>query len=339
VGAPAEQAAPAPTMRVAAEEDDLSTPDGLQGAIDRSVGRLREAAGLLRKKDPKDPLAYRFARIAAWAQLAEIPGDEDGKTRIPPLGASADLSTRYSEMASGRDWANLLEQAEYQFEQSVFWLDCQRFVAMALDGLGSGYESALEVVRAENASLLRRFPGLVELHFDNNFPFASPETRTWIQQEILPATQSGGASQARPVFVAAAASAPDEKIAGVISQARDLWRKKRSAEALALFTQAVESASSRRQRFERRFAMARFLADSKEHRVAIAHLEILDDEVRQHRLEEWDPPLALDVLRIYLGCQRAMAKGIWNASPDAERKAEEIYLRIARLDASAVLGM
>ncbi|HKB07149.1 MAG TPA: type VI secretion system protein TssA [Candidatus Polarisedimenticolia bacterium] len=328
------RAAAAPTAAAAAP--DLSTPEAVDKALDQSLSGLREIAGAIRKVKPQDPAAYRLARLAAWLQLADLPANTEGTTRIPPLGAGPQLAARYQEMVAGQGFSELLEQAEYQFEKSVFWLDAQRFVCQALQGLGKEYDAALEGVKQECRGLLKRLPGLLDLKFSNGTPFADDETRAWVQQQVLARTDGGdGASQ---VTVAApAAPSGDDELESVLKEVGSVSQQG-LPDAVRRLGGLVDAARNGRQRFQRRLALAKFMVKAKEPRLAVAHLERLQEEIDRFGLEDWEPSLAVQVLGLLVSCYKQLLNGPWKNMPGAAEKAEQIFLKLALLDGAAAAG-
>jgi type VI secretion system protein VasJ len=331
---PAVPAAPRPAAAAAASgSPDLSTPEAVDKALDQSLSGLREIAGAIRKVKPHDPAAYRLARMAAWLQLADLPANTEGTTRIPPLGAGPQLAARYQELAAGQGFTELLEQAEYQFEKSVFWLDAQRFVCQAMQGLGKEYDAALEGVKQECRGLLKRLPGLLELRFSNGTPFADDETQAWLQQQVLARPDGGDGATALPVS-APAAAAGDDELDGVLKEVGSVSQQGLPG-AVRRLGDLVDAARNGRQRFQRRLAMAKFLVKSKEPRLAVAHLERLQEEIGRFGLEDWEPALAVQVLGLLVSCYKQLLNGPWKNMPGAAERAEQIFLKLARLDGAA----
>ena len=306
--------------------------------IDKSLnkiwGMFRDAAPGLRESRPQDPTAYRLARLGAWMPMQQLPPHTDGITRMQPMGASGALVEQYDGMAAASDWNNLLQQAESQFEKSVLWLDAQRYVAMALEGLG--YTDALRAVKAECSLLVGRFPTLGNLKFSNETPFATDDAKSWLRSEL---GGGGGGDDGGAVAVYVPAGEQDDVIDRVVTEAKELVKKKKAVQATAILRDAVDNAVSRRQRFRRRLALARFLTEMKQHRLAVAQLECLDEDIDRYHLEEWDPAVASQVLSLYVACHKQLLKGEWKALPDAAQIAEKIFSRLARIDTTAALGL
>lgn len=336
---PATPSAPRPaaaTTAAASAAPDLSSPEAIDKALDQSLSGLGEIAGAIRKVKPHDPAAYRLARMAAWLQLADLPANTEGTTRIPPLGAGPQLAARYQEMAAGQGWPELLEQAEYQFEKSVFWLDAQRFVCQAMQGLGKEYDAALEGVKQECRGLLKRLPGLLDLKFSNGTPFADDETRAWMQQHVLARPDGGDGSSQVPIAAPAVPEADDE-LESVLKEVGSVSQQGLPG-AVRRLGDLVGAARNGRQRFQRRLALARFLLKAKEPRLAVAHLERLQEEIDRFGLEDWEPALAVQVLGLLVSCYKQLLNGPWKNMPGAAERAEQIFLKLARLDGAAAAG-
>lgn len=326
--APVARPAPAPISV------DLSSSEGLEETLKNAVTALRSLVPELLKANLQDPLVYRLARFAAWSRVRQAPPDTDGTTRIPAGEASDEFNDRLAAMAGRGDFIAVIQQAETQFMRSLFWFDLQRHTFKALESMGPAFERARKVVRHELAGFLQLYPGLINLTFENGFPFASAETKQFIAQEIF-----GGEAAAGAPVMAGAGTAKDDEFEDIKSQAAELVRAGRASGGVALLHQAVAASGDSRRRFMRRLALARQLADLREPRLALAQLEVLEKDVVEHRLDRWEPALAVEVFQLALACQRLMVRGDWKGVPEAVRRVEDLYGRLARIDAAAALGV
>jgi len=68
-------------------------------------------------------------------------------------------------------------------------------------------------------------------------------------------------------------------------------------------------------------------------------LESLDEEVRQFSLEQWEPDLAVDVLRSLLQCRKKLMQDIKQPSPELMSIINELYSRLCRLDVVSALNL
>ena len=80
-------------------------------------------------------------------------------------------------------------------------------------------------------------------------------------------------------------------------------------------------------------ALCRMLTGSKRIDMALPHLDLILNDIETYRLESWDPPLALDGLKL-----------VWTAytshsGSEAQRKAEAALSQIAKLDPAEALKL
>lgn len=333
--APAPRPASGPAPQAPALPSDLGAPEARDQALKAQFAALKTLAAALRKASSADPLAYQLARVAGWGRVKALPPHVEGTTRVPAGNVGQDAYDRLAALAAAGDWPALLEQSERQYATTILWLDLQYFVHRALTGLGAEHQRARHAVEAETGALVRSFPGLLDLCFDNGFPFAAAETRDWAHGLFFAAPASGGAPAAAPA--ARPAAEADEAFADAEGRAREALRAGRTTDAIAILDEATRTAVSRRQRFARRLALARTLAEIKETRLAVAWLDVLDQDVRAFRLEEWEPQLAADALGLLYQCQRTMLRGEWKNVPDAQQRADELYARLAQVAPAAAL--
>jgi type VI secretion system protein VasJ len=227
-------------------------------------------------------------------------------------------------------WSEALPQIETSVGNALFWLDAHRLAASALEGLGAEYADARRAVVDALAAVLRRLPILPDLVFQNGVPFADPLTRAWIAAEVL-ADGAGGA-----------AATPWDQTA---NEARKLAGQGKIAAAADLFAQGRRQADGERARLQWELAQARFCAEIGNLTVAIPILEHLDDQIDAHRLESWEPDIAIDVSKQLLACYRKPSvtpvpgQPAPPRPPDDARAAREAKLRarLARLDVAEAL--
>jgi type VI secretion system protein VasJ len=318
-GAARPATAPAATSPAAAEL--VSKSDAVQW--------IYRIAGFFREREPSNPISFRLARTARWAEIVAAPPAQNGQTQLlpPPTERIAGLRSR----AEAGDWPGLLEGAEESFRERPLWLDAQRYADRALEGLGGPYRAAREAVALELRALLARVPELPSLAFKDGSPLADADTREWIQQAVL---ADGGAAVATAAPVAADDPAVDE----VRQQARELLRKKRVGEALRVLDAALSAERSPRRRFLARLEIASLCAEAGHDRLAAPLLEELDEAIERHGLDRWEPDLCVGVLSALYRCRRKLAtqKG---APPEAQARAEETFARLCRIDPVAAAAL
>src|SRR6185503_3837878 len=110
------------------------------------------------------------------------------------------------------DWAGLLEAAEEVMAGPYGrgWLDLQRYVMTALEGLGGSYRDVAESIRQELILLLRDVPELIQKTLMDDTPTANAETLQWLK--VIGAQ---GGDSGKP----ASAAAPDYDSERVMAEA------------------------------------------------------------------------------------------------------------------------
>ncbi|MEJ2039092.1 MAG: type VI secretion system protein TssA [Desulfosarcinaceae bacterium] len=310
--APAKAAAPAEAP------ENIGSVQDARRAIDGAMQKIRQASFFMLQNDLKDPLAYRYRRIASWAKLQEPPPNTDGATQITP--PAPQVIEPLVQLRDEGNWPALIQNAEQQLSQFLFWFDLNRFVAEALQELGTGHQKALAAVCQETAGFLQRLPGVQALTFSDGMPFADLETKKWLQ--ILGA--AGPAAGTAPAGPAAAGDT--DGMQKTVKEAAALARKKQLVEAVNLLQQEMNRTVSRFRRLRWRLAIADVLLNVKKTPLALPHLDRILEEIDAYRLEEWDPELAMEGL-----------KSAWKgystlALNEHKEKSAALLARIARLD-------
>ncbi|MEM1043041.1 MAG: type VI secretion system protein TssA [Bacteroidota bacterium] len=321
--APSGDGAAAPTAAPSAPSE-LSSPAGAADAI-------TAAAAFLHDHDKTDPAPFRLARALHWGGLLAAPPAEQGRTRIPPF---VEQRKDYLDgLLSRAQFADLASEAEETFREQPFWLDLQRYVVTALDALGTPLTPARDGVVEDVVGLVRRFPSLPSLTFDDGTPFADAATQEWIETRIRPAL--GGGEPAEPVLATdGEASAVDNAYA----EARTHLASGDLDAALALLGEGTDAAG--RDRFRRRFYLASLCLRGGRPAVARPILEALDAEIAAHRLDVWDPALALEVWTALHGCYAALQRATSAADkPALQEAAERIFAKVCAADPARALAV
>ncbi|WP_054031047.1 type VI secretion system protein TssA [Desulfatitalea tepidiphila] len=333
--APAAQESGVPGAKIAPQVSAAS--DGaLDGAITDEVGarrgadaafqRLRQVSLFLLQQDYKNPLAYRYRRIACWAKLTTLPPNADGVTQIPP--PAPQVISALETLRTEGNLSALIQNAEQKLSQFIFWLDLNRWVVEALDGLGGGCQLASSAVSQATADLATRLPGLASLRFSDGMPFADPATAQWVQG-LETAAPAVGVS--RPPT--ANREDGDDLLGAKIQEAASLAGKKQLSEAVGLLQEEMRRSASRRQSLQWRLAIVRLFMEMKKISLALPHLDQVLADIDAYRLEVWEPDLALEGLTT---AWQAYGAG---GNNDLKARAAELLDRIALLDAAAAVRL
>lgn len=335
---PPQQAAPAPAAAPSGDGAPAaappvpaapSTPDGFRSPTE-AAQTVTAAATFLHTAEKTDPAPFRLMRALHWGGLVGPPPAEDGQTLIPPF---VPQRKEYLDGLLGRgQFAELVDEAEDTFREQPFWLDLQRYLVTAMDALGAPFAPARDAVIEEAVGLVRRFPDLPALAFNDGTPFADVATQEWIATRIRPALGGGGGEA--PAASGAEGSAVDADYA----EARERLAQGDLDAAVAALRDGTDAAG--RDRFRRRFYLATLCARGGRPAVARPILEALAAEVEAHGLAAWEPALTLDVWAALHGCYDALRRG---ADEDGQaallRASTEVFGRIAALDPARALAL
>ena len=295
------------------------------GALEERLQRLRETAAMLRNRDIADPLAYRLSRAAVWLTVADLPPTNDALTQLPP--PTDRLRNQLAELRRAGDSGSLLQVVEGQLSQHIFWLDLNRLAAEALSNLGS--LQAAVAVGQETSFLLQRLPGLDRLAFADATPFADAATGRWLERlhprqknRAIPSLQA--TSITRPE--------PDIQIRLELDSIRVLIDQGQPMAAGDLLQKRLNDSRSEKERIRWRLAFSGMLMEAEQIGLALPLLELLLTDVERYRLENYDPPAALEVLRL-------ARHGYLQCDPPCTEKANDIIRRIARLDVAEMVRL
>ena len=312
-------------------------PGELQSAADAQQAVTRAAAFLREQGEEPNPVPYRLLRVLRWGILQQAPPHENGQTRIdPPL---EQRRTYLSGLLEQGEHETLVAEAEASFQNSPFhfWLDLQRLLAAALDAQGEAWAPVHEAVLEETALLVHRLPELPALAFRDGTPFADPLTRDWIDAQVRSLRSANSAAPQNGT------AAEGEAGAALDEQYRAARQQLGSGDlpgALAAMREGEAQDASAEERFRRRLYVAELCVKGQHPAVARPLLEHLDADVERHALDDWDPPLALQVWTNLHACYRALVR----TAPQAQKQtlteaAQVVFEKICRLDAARALSM
>jgi type VI secretion system protein VasJ len=280
---------------------------------------LASGATELRRLDPAQPAPYRVLRTGLWLHFGAVPPVTQGKSSVPAPPAS--LRTKLELMATHQKWPELLEEAESSLVQHRLWLDLHRYSVQSLTALGASHAAARQAVIDELAAFLRRLPDLPSLVYSDGTPVADGVTVAWLEATVV----GSGARNAEPPSGGAVA---DERDVDVLGEARRLVAEGKVGDGMALLQARVVAAGSGRARFSARLMLARALHEAGQPEVARPLFVLLDEDLKRHGVDEWEPHLAAQCLVHHLQCVRGLVKaGRLNA-----QETHVLYDRLCQLD-------
>lgn len=310
----------APVVTAAGSAAAAGSPSAVVHAPGTRAGveaEIAAAARFLRRESPANPGPYLLLRGFRWGELRA--GNDGVDPRLLPAPPT-DTRTRLKSLLMGSSWAELLEAAE-EVMATPFgrgWLDLQRYVISAADGLGEEYHAVGSAIRGALRSLLADLPELATVTLADDTPTANPDTQAWLRAEgLLPEGAEGEPGQR-------AASAARGRV-DVLSRAEQLAGAGKHDQAVDLLMREASQERSSRGRFLRRTQAAAILVDAGLAPVALPILEEISETIEQHKLEEWeDAETVARPLSLLYQCHIVI---------DGDGSAvHDLFLRVCRLD-------
>ncbi len=321
---PAAAPAPAPAAPApAAPAIETGADQGPERLLRQGLELLGRAAGGYRAQEPLTALPLRLARIAAWSAVLALPPAADGKTRVPPPDKQA--LAAITNLYHAASWAELVKAAESRIGQFLFWIDLSRYSAEALEQLGRADLAA--VVADETAEFVRRLPGIERLAFSDGTMFANDDTRQWLQTITRPAAEAPHRPSATD------SNRLDEQVEAQTAEGMKLIRDNKIASALDAFSAKITTASSIRERFLWELGLCRLLVSAKKTRLAVPYIQEILSMLDAHRIEKWEPELAVEALTTAFSGLRQQA------DKKDEKLLDDVLNRIAALNPSKALDL
>jgi len=262
--------------------------------------------------------AIALARALRWSGL-KLPPHENRRTRLPVPRMAGVNAIRNALSGNNAEEALRLSEAMLFEPSGQFLLDLAWFSHEAATAMGDA-ELAKQIAR-QVGLLLERLQGVLDLQFEDGTPFASAESRPWLEQ-CMPGGEGGGAGlQARL----------DEELNKLIDQARDVANARGLLEALNLF--AGYGAYTERQRFLMRMAMAGLCLEHGKVDIAWPVIDELWRTAEERHLAWWDTDLVVTLARYARNALRALM-----GQADESRR-EAIHEAVCRIDMQQALSM
>ena len=300
-------------------------PRSLDEAIEvagTGLSTLRMAGDFLLEADLTHPLPYRISRWSAWSMVSDLPYADGGTTMLqPPHYTAVDAA---AAMAAAGEHEAMVRFVEAQLPENALWLDLNRMQAQALEAMGEAYVAAASAVRMETTLLVVRLPGIEQLRFSDGMTFASAETLEWLAAS---ATGGGGGASAGQ------RAGPSKAIQEAISAAAGLVAEGNLPGAMAVLQRGINQAPLARDRFHARVSLCSHLIEQQAVPNPWPYVRGLLDDIDRHRLDEWDPALAISGLRLVYSALAASG----DAAAAGPLNADDILQRIARIDCAQAL--
>ena len=316
--------------------ESIETAEQAKRAIKDATVQIRRSANFLRKNDYTSSYPYRINRILGWAKFDEVPFHESGKTQIP--SPPPYLLTEIQTQIRNGDWLELIQCVESQLNEMPWWLDLNRWTSQALTNLGKPYQPASQAVLEETLNFVRRFPELPNLCFSDGKPFADPETYEWAQFWGKNISNNSFSTPSQPTAIVKNGVMP-KRLIGIQKRVQNLISKDKAKDGLQLLEKACQRFPSLQERFMARLELAKLCLEQGHLRAAFAQLQMLDDQIKSFRLEEWEPEISLEVLSLHLSTMKRLEQRSKEAMLDGENSIDALFHRICKLNVLTAVDM
>jgi type VI secretion system protein ImpA len=321
-------AAPVRTGVLISIENSSEPPERME-----AVKKIAEAAAYLRRLEPQSPSSYLMLRGLRWGELrAAIDLADPTRLEAPPT----ELRRHLKKLLLEKKYDQLLEAAESAMALpcSRAWLDLQRFVVEACDGLGSGYEAVSKAIRSELKTLIADIPQLLDATLMDDTPAANADTRAWLaslnQEPAAPVAAGDGTPRTAVGSNGLGSRWPGQPTDAYVSAVQAL-REGQERKAFEILQQDIARKRSGRERFRRRMQLVEICASTNKANVAQPILDDLAAAIETHKLDEWeDPGLVASALA-------TLMKMSTKIQADKAQQ-QKIFERICRLDPAQAIG-
>ncbi|AJF06112.1 type VI secretion system protein TssA [Geoalkalibacter subterraneus] len=312
-------------------KDEAETEPETNCAFSRQqadIGSEREAFGMTRalsrfyNEQGNRLQAAAFNRALRWGGL-NLPPHDQGRTRVPAPRDSAFAALEHQCRTDAPE--ALLDLCESLFMEpgGQFWLDLQYQCSRAAGA--AGLEDLQRFIDGQTRLLLERFSELESLSFEDGRPFASPATRSWLDE--LGNTPPGETSQPEP----AALDGWDAQLTELVTKARSLAVEKKLSQALNLIRTLPAPNKARRLRLQ--LAQAEICLQGGRPDVALPLAQHLEELSASLQVEHWDQSLALEIWRTALETfQQCLRRAAPEEKPLFNEHIRCLRARICRAD-------
>ncbi len=277
------------------------------------------AAASLRKSKPYSPASYLMLRGWRWGELrAAVASSDPMALEAPPT----ELRRHLKSLAINGRWSDLLEQGEQAMGMPCgrAWLDLQRFVIQACNGLGREYDGVAKAVQSELWALLRDLPQLPQASLMDDSPAANAETQAWLRSLVEQVNEPE-----KPAEVDASADGWPRKPISAQDRAEAALKAGQEQKAFEIMHYELSTQRSGRGRFLCKLALADICLKTGKDSIAQIMLDDVITALENHKLEEWeDAQLITSVLLTLLKSSRKV-------QGDSSQK-QRLFERICHLD-------
>ena len=276
-----------------------------------------------------DPRPYRQARVAAWMVVENVPPDNDGVTQINP--PAAERLKYFESQQEKKDHASLIPELEKTLARAPFWLDGHFLVIKSLRQLGVEYDEVVQTIIRELSNFLDRLPQTMQLSFSDGTPFASDQTRMWIDAEVL--GSRGGSAQSSD-----SSQGTGDAWSTALSKAKQLAASGDTEQAVQLLKDGISNSAQLRDQFQWRCALAELLLQTGGAETAASILEQVGKQAGEIRLADWEPSLLAKIYNLLFQSYQKQKK-LKKDDKSLDAKLEHAFEQLCWFDPIAALSV
>ncbi len=280
--------------------------------------KIRQASKVVREDKSHNPQSYRWLRFALWEPVKSVPVSTGEKTKLPP--PAQQMLAHIETLRNEEDWEGLLLASESALNnpKNIFLLDLNRFTAEALSALGRKHSKAHDTICHETHLFVSRLSGVEDLTFSDGTPFASDETKTWLGSLGTGSGETDSAGSALPQTEAE--TTINDFLTTQRQTIKETGNLKKPVSQIEL---KIRHAASGKEALLLRIGLVQILVSEKKEKLAMHHLETIREEIRTHRLDQWEPGIAIRGLKsVYTIYKKQTGKKY-------QEKADEVFNMIA----------
>lgn len=299
--------------------DQLTTTGDVATALEALAGHLSHLSSALLTLDPYQPLAIEINRFAARAAILDAPPATAGTTSI--MAPPTPILDAFQTICAANNAVGMTTFCESRIPAFPFWLDLDRQSARGFAMLGERGVRMQQAVIRNVLAFTARLPGVENLTFADGTPFASHETRAWLEE--CRAAQEGRGAR--------------DEFESIRQQAGVAAGEGRIDEAMQTLQGLLQRSRGGRDQFRARIALLELLMSSQGKIDPVPAAQSLFEDTTRLQLADWEPQLASQALQAVLkACRQAAVLSQpairATARPDHERLREEALRQLARTD-------
>jgi type VI secretion system protein ImpA len=257
--------------------------------VDDAFAIVGMVADYLAKQDPASAVSYLLRRALRWGEVRSQGESPDPASFAAP---STELRQQLKRLYSESNWEELLAAAESAVSSpcGCAWLDLQRYSWHACDQLYHSH--AAQAICAETRGLLEDYPGFPQWTLTDDTPTANADTKSWIQDRVLPQKPDDEKDVAMAVAPAGRPDprAPENGHAERFEAAMKLAKSGKISDAVESLSREASREGSGRERFQRQLELARLCFATGHFTIAVPILQNMVSEIEKRGLSDWENP-------------------------------------------------